>query len=224
MIPEIDNIGAAIVKGVCNPEAKDLAVDLGDISLDALLDESVLEKIPFIKVVIACFKIPMAIHDKLFIRKVAGFFAACPQFTDAEKEAFVREHLSDPKKAKNLRDALVLILDKLDDLEKPEMLVKVFAAFVRGKITHESFRRLASAIDIGFIEDLKMLAYKHQVYWFPNLPNLLRTNLVDFQAHESFKDFSEGEVGIGFHVSPLGEMFIKCMNNSFQPTPPSIQP
>ena len=69
-----------------------------------------------------------------------------------------------------------------------------------------------------------MLAYKHQVYWFPYLPNLLPTNLVDFQAHENFKDYTEGEVGIGFHVSPLGEMFIKCMNNSFQPTPPSIQP
>ena len=36
---EIDNIGAAIVKGVCNPEAKDLAVDLGEFGLDALLDE-----------------------------------------------------------------------------------------------------------------------------------------------------------------------------------------
>ena len=43
------------------------------------------------------------------------------------------------KKAKNLGDAIVLILDKLDDLEKPEMLAKVFAALVRNKITHESF-------------------------------------------------------------------------------------
>lgn len=222
MIPEIDNIGAAIVKGACNPEAKDLAVDLGEFGLGELLDESVLQEIPIIKSIIACRKTWTAIHDQLFLRKVAGFFATCRPLTDAEKEAFVREHLNDSKKAKNLYAAIVLILDKLDDLEKPAMLAKVFAAFVRGKITHESFRRLASAIDIGFIEDLKVLAYKHQVFWFPYLPNLVRTNLADFQAHESFKDFSEGEVGIGFHISPLGEMFIKCMNNSFELAPPSI--
>jgi hypothetical protein len=28
MTQEIDNIGAAIIKGVCNPETKDFAVDL----------------------------------------------------------------------------------------------------------------------------------------------------------------------------------------------------
>ena len=215
MIPEIDNIGAAIVKGACNPETEDLAVYLGDFGLGALLDEKVLKEVPYLKLVIACRKTWTAIHDQLFLRKVAGFLAACPQFTDAQKEAFVREHLSDPKKAKNLRDALVLILDKLDDLEKPEMLAKVFAAHVRGKIPHECFRRLASAIDIGFIEDLKVLAYKPKVYLFPYLPNLVRTNLADFQAHENFKDYSEGEVGIGFNISPLGEIFVKCMNNSF---------
>ncbi len=215
MTPEIDNIGAAIVKGVCNPEAKDLAVDLGELGLGALLDESVLKEIPIIKSVIACRKTWTAIHDQLFLRKVAGFFAACPPFTDAEKETFVREHLSDSKKAKNLGDALVLILDKLDDLEKPEMLAKVFAAFVRGKIPHECFRRLASAIDIGFIEDLKVLAYEPKVYLFPYLPNLVRANLAEFHAHESFKDYSEGEVGIGFNISPLGEIFVKCMNDSF---------
>jgi len=199
-------------------------VDLGDIGLSELLDESVLKEIPIIKLVIACRKTWTAIHDQLFIRKVTGFLRACPRFTDAEKEAFIREHLSDPKKSKNLNAAIVLILDKLDDLEKPEMFAKVFAAFVRGKIPLECFRRLASALDIGFIEDLKVLAYQHQVYWHPYLPNLARTNLVDFQAHESFKDFSEGEVGIGFHVNQLGETFIKCMNNSFPPASPSVQP
>jgi DTW domain-containing protein YfiP len=32
-------------------------------------------------------------------------------------------------------DAIVLILDKLDDLEKAEMLAKMFAAFVRNGLS-----------------------------------------------------------------------------------------
>jgi len=226
MIPEIDNIGTAIVKGVINPEAKDLAVEFGDLELSAFLDESVLREIPIIKSVVAFCKTGMAIHNQLFLRKVAGFLLACPKFTDAEKEAFVREHLSDPKKAKNVGDALVLILDKLDDLEKPEMVANAFAACVRGKIPLECFRRLASAIDIGFIEDLKVLAYKPDTHWFPYLPNLARTNLVVFEVHENLQDYLKGrsamglnlqtgEIAIGFSPSELGHIFIKCMNNSF---------
>jgi len=226
MIPEVDNIGVAIVKGACNPEAKDLAVSLGDLELGAFLDETVLKEIPIIKSVIACRKTWAAIHDQLFLRKVAGFLLACPQFADAETEAFVRGHLSDSKKARNLGAAIVLILDKLDGLEKPEMLAKAFAAFVRAKIPYECFRRIASAIDIGFIEDLKVLAYQPEAYWFPYLPNLMRTNLVTFQVHEGLQDFlhgtpnaglnlQTGQVAVGFHLSELGQEFIKCMNNSF---------
>jgi hypothetical protein len=53
-VPEIDNIGNAIVKGVLNPEAEDLAVDLGDFELGSLIDENVLKDVPFIKIIIAC--------------------------------------------------------------------------------------------------------------------------------------------------------------------------
>lgn len=45
---EIDSVGAAILKGVCNPEAKDLVVDLGQLEIGTLLGESVLKEIPAI--------------------------------------------------------------------------------------------------------------------------------------------------------------------------------
>lgn len=215
MTTELDNIGSAIVKGVCNPEIKDIVIDLGELGLGTLFSENVLSEIPIIKSVIACRKTWTAIHDQLFLQKVARFLAACPSFTDSEKETFIREHLRDSKKTKELSEAIVLILDKLDDMEKPALLAKAFAAFVRGKIPHECFRRLASAIDIGFIEDLKVLAYKPDAHWFPYLPNLVRTNLVNFEAHPDYGNNPDGEVRIGFNISPLGEIFVKSMKDSF---------
>jgi hypothetical protein len=214
MTTELDNIGGAIVNGVCNPEAKEIVVDLGELGLGMLFNEGILKEIPIIKTVIACRKSWAAIHDQLFLQKVARFLAACPPFTDSEKETFIREHLRDSKKAKDLREAIVLILDKLDGMEKPALLAKAFAAFVRGKIPHECFRRLASAIDIGFIEDLKVLAYSPNAHWFPYLPNLVRTNLVNFEAHPDYGNNPDGEVRIGFNISPLGEIFVKSIKDS----------
>jgi hypothetical protein len=115
----------------------------------------------------------------------------------------------------DLSEAIVLILDKLDDLEKPEMVAKAFAAFVRSKIPYECFRRLSSAIDIGFIEDLKVLAYKPDVYWSPYLPNLVRTNLAGLHVYSAYDNAVDGDTRLGFNLNPLGEIFVKCMNDSF---------
>src|SRR2546430_12874972 len=146
-----EGLGVSIVKGACNSETKDLAVELTELGLDALLDEGVLKEIPVPKAIIACRKTWTNIHDQLFLRKVAAFLLACPRFTEAEKEGFAKEHLSDPKKAKHLGDSVVLLLDRLDDFEKSGFLAKVFAAHVRGHISYDAFRRLAAGIESAFV-------------------------------------------------------------------------
>ena len=117
--------------------------DLSDIALDRLLDEPVLKEIPLIKTIVACCKTWQAAHDRLFLRKVARFLLAYPEFTEAERDRFLNEDLQDPRNRKQLGDALVLILDKLDDFDKPAMLAKLFAAHVRGQCTYPEFRVLA---------------------------------------------------------------------------------
>ena len=227
MTPEIDNVGVAILKGAYNPEAKDFMVDLSQFELRALLGDDVLKEVPFIKGVVALFKIPLAIRDQLFLRKVAGFFAACPRFTDTEKEAFVREHLNDPQKSNKLGESLVLILDRLDDLEKPQMLAKMFAAFVQGKIGFDIFRRLAKAIDAGSIEDLREFAKIKAIPEGPSRTqdnqtrilhtNLVRTGLVGLPHYSGTVPI----LGVAFVVNELGKTFQMCMNAS--PTTPSLQ-
>jgi hypothetical protein len=215
-MPELDNIGSAIVKGVLNPEAKDLAVDLGDLELDSLIDESVLKEVPFIKSIIACHKTWTTIRDQLFLRKIAKFLQSCPSFSEQERERFVQEHLNDSKKAKKTSDALVLILHRLDDLEKPEMIAKIFAAFVRGEIGFDLFRRLNTAVDIGFIEDLKEF-----VTWEPVKDphgradahtralygSLLRTGLTSIPRGTGTAPI----LGVSINVDELGKTFKKCM-------------
>src|SRR5437016_338929 len=104
-----NNLGVSIVKGVFNAEAKAVAVELAEVALDSLLNDGVLKEIPGFNLIIACRQTWASIHDQLFLRKVAGFIQASPQFTEVEKETFAREHLDDPKKAQRLGDAIVLI-------------------------------------------------------------------------------------------------------------------
>jgi hypothetical protein len=45
-------------------------------------------------------------------------------------------------------------------MKKPPMLAKAFAYFIKGEIQEEEFRRLASAIDLAFVDDLELLAMR----------------------------------------------------------------
>lgn len=226
MRPDVDSVGIAILKGACNAESKDVATDLSQFGLVELLGQTALKELPVIKGVLACFTVPLAVRDQLFLRKVARFLTAVPEFTQRDKENFIAEHLADTGKATRLGETLVLVTDRLDDMEKPQLVARVFAAFVRGKITFDVFRRLASAIDLGSIDDLKEFAKppappKHgrldrNTQMLRN--NLARTGLVGLPS-------SIGNVpilGVSFVESELGKLFREIMNEPC-PSPSSSQ-
>lgn len=206
-----DELGISVLKSACSSEAKDLAVDWGELGLDALLKEGVLKDALMLGTVVKICAISKTICDALFVQKVWDFLRACPKFTEAERAAFTEEYLAEPKKAQRLGGAIVLILDKLDDLEKPEMLANVFAAFLRRQISCDAFRRLSAGIDIASAEDLKALGGK------PFVPESLAepypTGLVRCGfANWILKHNALGsKVGQAADISELGKLFMKCM-------------
>ncbi|MCX6923227.1 MAG: hypothetical protein NT154_08470, partial [Verrucomicrobia bacterium] len=135
-----------------------------------------------------------------------------PKFTEAEKNKFLEEDLRDPKSTKQLGDALVLILDKLDDLEKPAMLAKVFAAYVRGHIDYADFRRLAAGIGSSFVGDLKIICAQplppetnNDAFWA-----FLEPSGFAF-THSGKRIPSSSGTRFEITISGLGKLFQKCM-------------
>ena len=204
------DVGAAIIRGACNAASSEFAIEFSEIGIDAFLNEGVLKEIPILKGIMACRKTWTAIHDQLFLGKVAGFLLSCPRFTEAETAAFAREHLADPKKAKRLGNAIVLILGKLDDLDKPQMVAKAFAALVRRRIDYADFRRLGAGIDRAFVGDLNTLTAR------PPPPELNSEKFLALLEPAGFVSTGGGVSRLGAHgtrtdISPLGKLFQKCM-------------
>ncbi len=204
------DLGRTIIAGACNAESKDVSIELAEIALDGLLDEGVLKEIPVLKSVLACRKTWETIQDRLFLRKVAGFLLACPKFTEAEKNRFADEHLRDPKAASKLTEALVIILERLDDLEKPIMLAKMFAALVRKHIDYPDFRRLSAGVERAFIDDLKVLTSQ------PPSSQLNNEKFLRLLEPAGFVSTGGGvsrmqATGTRTDVNSLGKLFQKCM-------------
>jgi len=205
-----DELGISVLKSAVSSEAKDIAVEWSQFGIEKLLAEGALKDAPMLGTVVKICTMTKTIRDHLFMRKVLDFLRACPQFNDLEKMGFAREHLSDPEKIKKLGDTMVLILDKLDDLEKAEILAKLFAALVRKHIDYSDFRRLAAGVDRAFIEDLKILAAQS-----PRLEHNKESFLILLEpmgfVHTGGGVSRLGALGSRTDISPLGKLFQKCM-------------
>lgn len=133
----------------------ELIFDIAEAFLDQFFDKGLLQDLPVIGTIYKSARLLKSIPDRIFLAKLFRFVKAIEMITLAERDAFRERLEKDPKTLQRLGDAIVLVIDKLDDMEKPELFGKAFRAYVRGAITYEQLRRLGAAIDASLISDLQ---------------------------------------------------------------------
>ena len=89
------------------------------------------------------------IRDRLFIEKVIKFINPLGKYSNEERKVFL-ERL-DQKELEKATTSIVLYLDRLDSLEKPEMMGKVFESYMKSEITFKAMMYFAHFIDSVFI-------------------------------------------------------------------------
>jgi hypothetical protein len=200
-------------------ELKDEVIEVGvgnvEALVDQVLDNGLLRALPILDTLVSFAKIGMTIRDRLFITKVHRFLFALTTVTEEERRRFCEELTRDEKLRKKTGEVIVLLLDRFDDLEKPQILAKLLAALMKGKISYGQFRRLAHAIGLGYIEDLKQLATLKEKIPTESKSGLLITGLTEISRMESpRKTGLRGDQQIvmqKINITNLGKLFIQIM-------------
>ena len=116
------DIGSALVESVRESGVADVTKDVAEIALDSFLDEGIVKEIPVIKTIISFFRTGICLRDALFLKKVAIFLSDLGKISQKKRDDFIKKLNSNPKQKRNLGDTLILILERLDDLDKPGLL------------------------------------------------------------------------------------------------------
>jgi hypothetical protein len=141
-------------------ETSDLAnvnIDLAELTLDSIMNEGLLKDLPIVGGIVGLSKFGIKVSEFLFLKKVLKFLAQLNSTTPEERRKFIVQVETNEAYNKKVGLALILILDRLEDLEKPEIIGKLLAASVRGKIDYQTFLRLSSMVQKLFIPDLAYL-------------------------------------------------------------------
>jgi hypothetical protein len=128
-----------------------------EVAIDAITSNEAVAAIPVIG---TAFKVCKGIDDlrsRAFAAKLRNFVLSPDLSKAAAKEAILKKVQASPEDAQKVGETLFLVLDRLIDLDKPEILAKVFVAFIDSQISAEELQRLAQAIDIAYCGDIHAL-------------------------------------------------------------------
>ena len=214
---ELQKLPEKLVDSVYSPELTDIVLELSEIGLDQLLDEGLIRDLPVVGVIAKIFKAGLDIRDRIFLAKVAKFLFKLKEVPEEHRTSFKKRICEDPNFKRKVGQTLVLLLERLDDFKKPDIVGKCFACYLSNKITFPEFRRISSAIELAFIDDLNELLGERLEkcsFVIDSKENLVRTGLTRIQGSGALGGGDE----IYYFLSPLGQLFVNIMTDKLDQT------
>ena len=123
--------------------------EYAEFGLDALVEDGLLKDIPVVSTAVAVYKIGKSIHERHHIAKLVSFLNEINKgIADEEQRQKYREKFNGNEKFRNKELEYILILiDRYISFDKPQMLAKLYLAYLDGEIIWEEFTMYAEVID-----------------------------------------------------------------------------
>lgn len=178
-------------------------LESGEVLIDTLMREDVLSEIPVVGTAFRICKAADSIRDKAFAAKLHQFVVGLSSVSEDQKEKIREKFSENSAEATKIGETLLLVIERLTDMDKPLLLGKVFLAYIDGALTSSDLRRLSQAIDLAFFDDLKVLLEIREIpplsdqAWLQYLTPSGLTRMIGGQDVDNLG-------AIYFEVTPLG--------------------
>jgi hypothetical protein len=211
---EKENIETSLIKSIAQSELKNIATDLGEVALDSLSEDGLVKDIPVIGTIAKVYSVGATVKGKIFERKIIKFLINLEEISEEKRVDFVRRITTDDKHSQKVGEHLIVLLDRMDDMNKPAYLAKLLAAYIENNIDYEMFLRLSSIIDKAFLPDLgKLHNYKKHQYGGWITTSLENLGLVYLSVVDggSYDEDGNPTGGNRYYISDLGELMLSII-------------
>lgn len=182
-ISPLKDISTSFQETLINSDLKDVTVELAEISLDNLFTEGVLKEVPILSSILALGRATLNIRDQLFLKKIIYFISEINTISPEERQKMIDSIDKSEKYKIKVGEKLLYIIDKSDDYKSAEIVAKLFAGFLKGKMSYDDFLRCSMMINNIFYSDLKFFidSDKKSSYSVEEIGDLLGSGLYDIE-------------------------------------------
>ena len=175
-----EDIVYSFTESVKKSDLSNIATTGSEIVLNSILEKDLLKEIPVFKSMINIYEGINQIREDIFIKKIYKFLFEINDIS-VEKRNKMIEKLGDEISQKKAGETIIVLLDRLDNMEKPTIIGRLFRSFIEEKIDYKMFLRLSSIIDRSFLPDLKKIADNYPnpsvSYYLSNIEKEIMYNL-----------------------------------------------
>ncbi len=164
--PTVEN---SLVESIAHSELSALAADLAEVGLDAVLDDGLAKDIPVVGTLMKMYRIGITLHNRLFAKKLLRFLAGLADVPLHQRQEQLARLTVDVNERQKVGETLLLLLDRMNDIEKPVMMANAFKAFLEERIDFQQFRQLAYVIDSINMASIATLRNVFQREYYPEV-------------------------------------------------------
>ena len=191
-----DSLAMTVAKG--NLE---LPAEIAEFTIDQIIDDGMLKDIPVVGWIAKGLSISNSISDRIFYHKILRFVMSLEKTDESERTNFIENIANNKEFKKRVGEHLLMLLDKIDSVDKATLTAKCFNYFLRNKIDHDYFMDLSSVISRSTISDLNSLCVPtNKRVSFRNITIAASTGILDYGIYNNDDNAPE----IGHRLSDLG--------------------
>lgn len=131
----------------------DLVTSGGEAVVDILMKDELFAAVPVFSTAFKAVKALDSYRDRMFAAKLVAFVREVETAPAEVREEIARQLAADGE-GRKAGETLLLVLEKLTDMDKPALIGALVVHCGLGRITAAELRRLVSAVDVAFGDDL----------------------------------------------------------------------
>lgn len=203
------DLGSALTRSIGSEDLTNSLSTIADVALDAMV--TAVHGVPILSAIVSFARAGSDIKHELEYRKVVRFLQALSKTSTKKRAAFAAK-LHAEGKSEEFGQNILLLLSRLDDVTKPNIVGRIIGAHIEGNISFDKAMRLAAIIDRCYASDLNYLkAFKDgtqgegsDIAAMLCAAGLLANNGID---GGTFDDPQAG--GIVYSLSEYGKLLLK---------------
>ena len=207
----------------------DVGIDFLEMSLDSILEDSILKEIPIVKTVYAISKTGFAIREKHMLKKTIIFLQQLNSngVGNETYENYKQRLRENDEHLYNELEHVIIYIDRIVDERKMLILANLYYNYISGKFLWDQFLEMVNIVDNLFLSDLdelnniyqKQTIFEYEVHNTISLNRLLTQNLIS--KIESCVREPDGSVSMyytdgDYCISSLGTNLIRYGIISFK--------
>lgn len=136
-------------KNSITDETTEIVSNIGEIGLDAFLNDGLLKNVPFLSTVVSIYKIGQSLHARHHLHKLSVFLNEINKAMENEniKQKYINKFVSKIGFRDKELEYIIILVERYIGLEKPKMIAKLYLAYLNNAINWDSFTMYAEVID-----------------------------------------------------------------------------